>query len=320
MAVYTHLGAEQLIELISHYDVGDLVSVKGIAEGVSNSNWLIETTQARYILTMYERRIEIDDLPFFLNLLDHLAARDCPVPATIHDCDGAAFRMMDGKAVALFEFLPGVSVDMANPAQARAVGVALAEMHVQSNDFSMTRTNDLRPPDWQALFDQCGTSRIAAIDTQLASIIGDHMPALAVNWPTDLPISTIHADLFPDNVLLLGDGVSGLIDFYFACTDFTAYDLAVTHASWCFSGDGREFSADISDALIAGYNSVRPLQPGEIAALPLLAKGAAMRFVATRTYDWIDTPDDALVTKKDPMDFARRLLFYDANGSEIFRG
>lgn len=323
MAVYTHLGAEQLASLIAHYDVGDLVSAKGIAEGISNSNWLIETTGAdgsgaRFILTMYERRIELEDLPFFLSLLDHLSAQDCPVPRTIHDRSGATSRLVDGKAVALIEFLPGVSVDHPTPAQARAVGVALAQLHAASEGFGGERANDLRPVDWNALMQECGDTGLASIDASLPDFVAQHMPRLIADWPEDLPRSIIHADLFPDNVLMLGDKVSALIDFYFACHDITAYDLAVTHTAWCFADEGATFLPEISGALLAGYFSARTLSDAEHSALPLLAQGAAMRFLATRCFDWIDTPADALVTRKDPMDFARRLQFYVDNGERVF--
>ncbi|MXP13433.1 homoserine kinase [Altererythrobacter confluentis] len=327
MAVYTHLGADDLAGLIAEYNVGSLLSAKGIAEGVSNSNWLLETSGAdghgaarqatRFILTMYERRIELDDLPFFLGLLDHLAARGGPVPRTIHDRSGAAFRMMDGKAVALIEYLPGVSIDRPSPAQARAVGRALAGMHVASADFAATRANDLAPPDWQDLFQQCG-SGLATINASLPRIVETHLSAIMAGWPDDLPRTTIHADLFPDNVLMLGDDVSGMIDFYFACTDMAAYDLAVTHAAWSFGGPGTMFKPEIGQALVAGYEDIRPLTQAERAALPLLAQGAAMRFVATRAFDWINTPDDALVARKDPMDFVKRLQFYAEAGDGPF--
>lgn len=323
MAVYTHLGAEALADLIGHYDVGELVSAKGIAEGVSNSNWLIETTGAdgngaRFILTMYERRIDVQELPFFLGLLDHLAAKNCPVPATIHDRAGNAYRTLDGKSVALIEFLPGVSIDEPTPQQARAVGRALAQIHTASEDFPAARANDLRPADWGKLFDQCGDDAIAAISADLLAAIRSHLPTLIHDWPEHLPKGIIHADLFPDNVLMLNDKVSGLIDFYFACTDIAVYDLAVTHAAWCFSDDGTHFRSDISDALIGGYLSSRSLTSAEHKALPVLAKGAAMRFIATRTFDWIDTPDTALVARKDPMSFVRRLNHYDALGHNAF--
>ena len=315
MAVYTHLGAEDLATLIAEFDVGELTSAKGIAEGVSNSNWLVETTGrdgrgARFILTMYEFRIELEDLPFFLSLLDHLAARGCPVPRTIHDRSGALYRMIGDKAVALIEFLPGVSVSHPTAGQARAVGRALAQLHLASADFPATRANAMGLAESRRLADACGTAGMAEIDPALAALVARELPRLEAAWPADLPRSVIHADLFPDNVLMLGDEVTGLIDFYFACTDLTAYDLAVTHAAWCFDGEGRQFDPAISAALIAGYEELRPLSPAERAALPVLARAAALRFTMSRAYDWLNTPADALVVRKSPMAFARRLEFY----------
>ena len=315
MAVYTHLGAEVLAGLVAEYDVGALTSVKGIAEGISNSNWLVETTGAdgagaRFILTMYEYRIELADLPFFLALLDHLADKSCPVPRTIHDRAGQRFRLLDGKAIALIEFLPGVSVSAPTPGQAEAVGRALAQLHLAAADFAATRANGMGPAEWQRLADALGPNGLAAIDPLFAAQVARDLPAVIAAWPADLPRGTIHADLFPDNVLMLGNRVAGLIDFYFACTDLLAYDLAVTHAAWCFSADGRQFDAALSAALLTGYEAVRPLEPAERAALPLLAQGAALRFAMTRAWDWVHTPADALVTRKDPLAYARRLEFY----------
>jgi len=317
MAVYTTLSAADLAALIAEYDVGELVSAKGIAEGVSNSNWLIETTGGRYILTMYEARVEITDLPFFLGLLDHLSARGSPVPRTIHDRTGAAYRLVGGKAAALIEFLPGVSVDTPSAAQAGAVGRALAGLHLDAADFPGERANAMALPKWRELFDGCGEGGLRAIDPALPDLVAREMAYLSAHWPRDLPRSVIHADLFPDNVLLLGDKVCGLIDFYFACTDITAYDLAVTHAAWCFGRDAS-FRPDIAQALVAGYAARRPLSAEEWNALPLLARGAALRFVATRAYDWLHTPADALVTRKDPMEFVRRLSFYATEGARAF--
>ena len=324
MAVYTQLGAEALADIIASFGVGQLLSAKGIAEGVSNSNWLIETeggdgTAARFILTMYEQRTEVSDLPFFLGLLDHLAARGCPVPRTIHDRQGQSFRLHQGKALALIEFLPGVSVSDPSPAQARAVGAALGQIHLGGADFPGQRTNSLGLGAWRQLATACGDAGLASIEIELADLVKHELARLEGEWPDDLPRSVIHADLFPDNVLLLGDRVTGLIDFYFACTDITAYDVAVTHAAWCFSSDGRRFDRDLSDALLSGYESVRPLSEGERAALPILARGASMRFLMTRAYDWMNTPADAMVTRKDPLAFARRLEFYSERGnSRIF--
>jgi len=314
MAVYTKLSAADLASLVAEYDVGALVSAKGIAEGVSNSNWLIETSGhegsgARFILTMYEARVAVEDLPFFLGLLDHLAAKGSPVPRTIHDRSGATYRMVDGKAVALIEFLPGVSVDEPSAAQAHAVGQALAGLHLDAADFAGKRPNGMALQTWHDLLSQCGQDGLRSIDPALPALVESELLHLTAKWPQGLPRSVIHADLFPDNVLLLDDEVTGLIDFYFACNDVTAYDLAVTHAAWCFAKDGA-FRPEVAEALLAGYTERRPLSAAEREALPTLARGAAMRFIATRAYDWLNTPADARGTRKDPMDFARRLSFY----------
>lgn len=321
MAVYTHLGAEEMSALIARFDVGTLVSAKGIAEGVSNSNWLLETTGkdgagARFILTMYEFRIELEDLPYFLSLLDHLAAKGCPVPRTIHDRDGNLFVSEHGpnrdKALALIEFLPGVSVSTPTAGQARAVGAELARLHLAAADFPASRANGMGVAEWQRLAAACGPEGLARINPELAAIVAEELPRLAASWPTDLPAGVIHADLFPDNVLMLGDKVTGLIDFYFACNDLIAYDLAVTHVAWCFDKHDV-FQPDVSQALIEGYETLRPLSAEERAVLPLLGQGAAMRFAMSRAWDWLNTPADALVTPKDPMGPARRLGFYKAN-------
>ncbi|HSG54725.1 MAG TPA: homoserine kinase [Paracoccaceae bacterium] len=321
MAVYTQLSSDDLAALIAQYDVGDVVSAKGIAEGVQNSNFLVDTTGkggagSRYILTIYESQTVVKDLPFFLGLLDHLSASGCPVPQTIHDRSGASFRKFGNKALALIEFLSGISLDHPTSAQALSVGRALAQLHLASGQFAATRENDLGPAGWDRLAAACA-SDFASMDPALGPLVQAELASLASAWPQDLPRGAIHADLFPDNVLMLGDTVTGLIDFYFACTDMFAYDVAITHAAWCFSADGKQFDPAISAALLEGYEALRPLSVAERAALPVLARGAALRFTLTRAYDWVNTPADALVTKKDPMAFARRLQFYSAH-PELF--
>ncbi len=324
MAVYTHLGAEDLARLIAQYDVGELVSAKGIAEGVSNSNWLVETTGGsggsvgagtRFILTLYERRIDYADLPYFLDLLDHLAGKGCPVPRTMHDRQGASFRMVDGKAAALIEFLPGVSPTRPTPAQAHAVGAVLARLHLAARDFPRTRANAMDFAASAAILDTCGAQALATIAPALPAMIGHAQAAAALDL-SGLPHSQTHTDLFPDNVLMLGDRVTGLIDFYFACTGPMVLDLAVTHAAWCFGSDNA-YRPDCGAALAEGYQSVRRLTPDERALFTEVAKGACLRFVASRAEDWLDTPDDALVTRKDPMQFAQRWHFYDQAGAGL---
>jgi homoserine kinase type II len=323
VAVYTHLGAEDLARLIAQYDVGDLVSAKGIAEGVSNSNWLVETTGSgtsgtRFILTLYERRIDYADLPYFLDLLDHLAGKACPVPRTMHDREGASFRMVEGKAAALIEFLPGVSPTRPTPEQARSIGAVLANLHLAAQDFPRTRANAMDFAASAAILDACGADALATIDPGLPVML-DHARAAAALDVAALPQSQTHTDLFPDNVLMLGNRVTGLIDFYFACTGQMVLDLAVTHAAWCFDA-ANAYRPDCGAALIEGYQSVRRLDSAERALFADVAKGACLRFVASRAEDWLDTPDDALVTRKDPMQFVDRWRFYDVHGAGLLAG
>ncbi len=309
MAVYTHIGAEDMATILSEFDVGELVSVKGIAEGVQNSNYLVDTSKARFILTVYETQVDVADLPFFLSLLDHLAEKGCPVPATIHDRTGSATSQWQGKSLALIEFLPGVSVSHPTPAKARAVGTALAQLHVAATDFPLSRANSLGLDGWLALAAKCGDD-LDLIQLGLKARVAEECAYLSHNWPASLPHSVIHADLFPDNVLMKGDAVGGLIDFYFSCTDIRAWDVAITHAAWSFSADGSRYDAAVGDALVAGYESLMPLSADERAAFAILARGACLRFLLTRAWDWMNTPADALVTRKDPIAFLRRLDHY----------
>ncbi|MDM7955024.1 homoserine kinase [Blastomonas sp.] len=313
MAVYTHVSAEMMAQFLGDYDTGDLISFKGIAEGVENSNFLVETRGGsdghRFILTLYEKRVDPGDLPFFMALLDHLAMRGCRVPRAIADRKGIQIRELAGRPACLIEFLEGISLSTPTPAQAEAAGAALADLHLAVADFGGSRPNSMGPAAWQDLASRCA-GQWQQVDPALEHLVRAELAYLKANWPSDLPQSVIHADLFPDNVLMLGDRVSGLIDFYFSCTDARAYDLAITHSAWCFSTDGTKFEPALSAALLQGYRSRLTLTENERAALPILARGAALRFTLSRAYDWINTPADALVTRKDPMAFARRAAFY----------
>ncbi len=311
MAVYTAVSAEELGAFLERYDLGMLVSAKGIAEGVENSNYLVETTGGRFILTLYEKRVAEADLPYFLGLMRHVADKGLPVPHPIRDRDGEALQTLNGRRACLIEFLPGLSLSEPEPTHCRAVGEVLGRMHGALADFAGFRANTLGPADWRRLADACA-GRWGEIDPSLEALVGEELAFLDGAWPKGLPVSAIHADLFPDNVLMRGDRVAGLIDFYFACNDIRAYDLAVTHGSWCFSGDGETFFADRSEALMAGYEAGHGLSGDERAAFPVLCRGASLRFLLTRAYDWINTPAGALVTRKDPMAYARRLARYRA--------
>ncbi|MCW2380942.1 MULTISPECIES: homoserine kinase [unclassified Sphingobium] len=314
MAVYTQVPAETLALFLERYDVGTLLAAKGIAEGVENSNYLVDTTGAdgngaRFILTLYEKRVDVADLPFFMDLLDHVGARGCPVPRFIHDREGKALQTLCERPAALIEFLNGVSVTHPTPPQARSAGAALGQFHRAAEDFSGERPNTLGPEGWHRLANDCGGA-LDTIQPGLEQRVRTELAYLDAHWPDALARGVIHADLFPDNVLMRGDEVGGLIDFYFSCTDIRAYDLAIMHGAWCFGPDGRDFDSAVALALIAGYRATHGLTAEEYAALPVLARGAALRFLLTRAYDWINTPANALVTRKDPLAYLRRLDFY----------
>jgi homoserine kinase type II len=310
MAVYTHVEPDDLAALVARYDIGTVLSCKGIAEGVENSNFLLETTGGRFILTLYEKRVSEGDLPFFVDLLNHLAGQNCPVPAMIRDRGGVAIQQVSARAACIIQFLPGISLTRPTPKQCEAAGAALGAMHRALEGYTGARANSMGHRHWREVAD--ATGNLDVVLPGLQALVDDELAYLEKHWPADLPTHVIHADLFPDNVLMLGDQVTGLIDFYFAASDFRAYDLVITHASWAFSADGSRCDPARAQALMRGYAREVALTDAEVAALPLLARGASLRFLLTRAHDWVHTPVDALVTRKDPSPFLARLQRYSA--------
>jgi homoserine kinase type II len=308
MAVYTEVGDADLEALLKAYDLGALLSFKGIAEGVENSNFLLRAESGTYILTLYEKRVAEADLPFFLGLMEYLAGRGirCPLPVRGHD--GKALRRIAGRPAALITFLEGMSVRRPQTHHCAAVGKALAEMHEAGQGFSLHRTNALSLADWRPLFAMSG-ARADEVEPGLTRLVEAELDVLESAWPAGLPAGVIHADLFPDNVFFLKGRFSGLIDFYFACNDLFAYDLAVCLNAWCFEADST-FNVTKGRALIEAYAAVRGLSPAERAALPILSRGAALRFLLTRLYDWLTVPPGALVIPKDPREYLRKLRFH----------
>jgi homoserine kinase type II len=314
MAVYTEVSDEALADFLAAYDIGTAISFKGIAEGVENSNYLLLTTAGQYVLTLYEKRVDPADLPYFLGLMTHLSAHGltCPVPVAARD--GALSRPLCGRPAAVQTFLPGVWPRRVRNEHCGAVGAALATLHAAGEGFPLTRANALGPAGWRPLHARC-QGRADEVRSGLGEEIEAALDAILGAWPDGLPQGQIHADLFPDNVFFLGDRLSGLIDFYFACTDLYAYDVAVCLNAWCFEPDGS-FNVTKAKLLLGGYTARRPLTPAERAALPTLAAGAALRFLLTRLHDWLHHPPGAFVTPKDPLEYARKLRFHRAARSE----
>lgn len=312
MAVYTEVSDEELEAFVAAYDIGGVVSCKGIAEGVENTNYLLQTEAGSFILTLYERRVRRGDLPFFIGLMDHLAARGLACPTPVHGRDGNALRELCGRPAAIVSFLQGMWPRRITVRHCALLGEAMARMHLAGADFPLRRPNDLSVASWRPLLED-SAARADSVRPGLRDVVEVELDRLEAQWPSGLPTGIVHADLFPDNVFFLGDRCSGIIDFYFACTDALAYDIGICLNAWCFEPDGA-FNATKARALLSAYRRVRPISAEELAALPLLACGAAMRFLLTRLYDWLHTPPDALVKRKDPLEYLHKLRFHQGVG------
>ena len=308
MAVYTEVSDDDLAAFVASYGLGALLSYKGIAEGVENTNYLVHTEKGPIFLTLYEKRVAPQDLPFFLGLMEHLAKAGLNCPTPVRDLQGRLLRELSGRPAALVTFLEGVWIRRPQPRHCGALGQAMATLHLAGQGFALTRANALGIGGWRPLY-QRFQARADEIAPGLAATIEQELDDLERHWPANLPQGIIHADLFPDNAFFLGDRLSGLIDFYFACNDALAYDVAIALSAWCFESD-HSFNITKGQALLRGYQGVRALTPPERAALPLLARGAALRFLLTRAYDWLHTASDALVSRKDPLEYLRRLKFH----------
>jgi len=308
MAVYTEISDEDLVAFVAEYAIGDVLSCTGIAEGIENSNFHLVTERGAFILTLFEKRVEPAELPFFIGLMEHLSRRGVPCPAPVPGRDGAVLRRLGAKPAVIVTFLAGMWPRRVQNHHCAALGCAMARMHVAGGDFSMSRANTLGVDSWRGLLNACD-GRGDALAPGLTAELESELDVLEDDWPGDLPSGVIHADLFPDNVFFRGETLSGLIDFYFACTDAFAYDLAVGLNAWCFERDG-DFNATKARKMLGAYRAVRALSEAEMQALPLLARGAAMRFLLTRLFDRLNTPAGALVNPKDPLEYLRKLRFH----------
>ncbi|MGI9524219.1 MAG: homoserine kinase [Hyphomicrobiaceae bacterium] len=313
MAVYTEVSDDDMAAFAESYGLGELLSFKGIAEGVENSNYLVVCSSGQYILTLYEKRVRPSDLPFFLGLMEHLAASGFPCPVPLRDAQGRNLRQLCGRPAAMISFLSGLWVRRPKVIHCHLAGQALARMHEAGCGYLLERDNALGPSGWRHLFDRFA-GEADQISQGLRDTIERELEFVRAQWPCDLPAGVIHADLFPDNIFFRGEQVTGVIDFYFACNDYFAFDVAVCLNAWCFEAD-YSFNVTKGRALLSGYQSVRRMAAEECAALPILARGAALRFLLTRAFDWLNTAPDAFVRPHDPVPYLRRLRFHQAIGS-----
>jgi len=308
MAVYTEVSFEDLERLLEQYDIGQPLSFKGIAEGIENSNFYLQTDRGAFILTLYEKRVHAEDLPFFIGLMEHLAKRGIHCPLPVKNRDGKALVTLNRRSAAIVTFLTGIALRRPDATHCAAAARALADLHKAQDGFGMVRRNALGPSGWRPLAEAIHGAD--SIEDGLIALINGSLDELVAGWPGHLPGGVIHADFFPDNVLFVGNEVGGVIDFYFACNDAFVYDLAIMLNSWCFELDGS-FNITKGQALINAYRQQRPLSEAEIAALPVLMRGAALRFLLTRTYDWLNPDPNAMVRPKDPREYSKKLRFHN---------
>lgn len=308
MAVYTHIDDTTLTSFMQDYDIGRLVSFRGIAEGVENTNYFIETDRARFILTIFEKRVSPEDLPFYLEFMRHLQKKGLPCPDVITTKAGKTISYIGNKAAIISTFLEGEWPRIVAPHHCMTLGMTIGHMHKAAKDFPMKRRNNLSLPAWRALISAC-QDRADSVEKGLYKFLEAELDYLEKAWPKYLPRGASHTDLFCDNVFFNGEKLSGIIDFYFACTDYFSYDLMLAMNSWCFDRLGV-LDTDKSAALLAQYHKTRPFTKSEIKALPVFGRGAAMRIIATRLYDWLNPAPGALVKAKDPMEHVRILRFH----------
>jgi homoserine kinase type II len=318
MAVYTEVSDDALRAFLALYEIGEVTSFKGIAEGVENSNFLMRTGGGQFILTLYEKRVKAGDLPFFIGLMEHLAQRGVTCPQPVRNRAGSALGDLAGRPATIVTFLDGLWIRRPNVRHCAEVGEALARMHLAGADFPLKRRNALSLEGWRSLFG-AAEARADEVASHLRDESAAELAFLEAHWPKGLPTGVIHADLFNDNVFFLGENLSGLIDFYFACNDALAYDLAICLSAWCFEPD-NEFNVSKGRAMTAGYERVRPLGEAEIAALPLLARGGALRFMLTRLVDWLNVPAGAKVAPKNPLEYRDKLRFHQRVRSAVDYG
>ncbi len=308
MAVYTKVSENDAAEFLRAYDLGTLTELVGIKQGVENTNYFLTTTQGRYVLTLYEKRVNEGDFPFFFGLMEHLVKKGISCPLPIKTRDGGTLGRLAGRPAVIISFLEGAPAPRITPEACAATGRALATLHLAAADFPIRRANGVALPEWERLLTS-SKARADEVYPGLGALMQEELDYLRMRWPQDLPEGVIHADLFPDNVFFNGPDICGVIDFTFACNDLLAYDLALCLNAWCFERD-TAFNITKARALIKGYQEVRMLTPEETKMLPLLARGAALRILSTRLYDWLNQVPDALVKPKDPLDYLTRLQFH----------
>ena len=311
MAVYTKLKEQDINNILSNYSIGKLKSFKGIQEGIENTNYYLLVEEKKYILTIYEKRVNPKDLPFFSDLMTGLNHRNFKCPVPIINNNNKTISDYNGKKLMIVSFLEGKAKQVLTPDDCKQVGVEVAKMHEITKEFTVRRNNNLSISSWRKLFnsvkDQC-----VKIDKDLPKLIEANLVDVEKNWPKNLPCGIIHADLFSDNIFFHNEKLNGIIDFYFSCNDFYSFEIAICFNALCFDGEKNNLSFNVTKAknFINGYSSIRKLLDDERESIKVLSQGAALRFLLTRVFDALNTVEGAIVKVKDPLEYLKRLEFH----------
>ena len=311
MAVYTKFNRNKIEEILSNYNLGKLNQFKGIEEGIENSNYFLSVEKKKFILTVYEKRVRSEDLPFFSNLMSSLNKSNFKCPAPIINKQNKTITDFEGKKLMIVSFLEGKAKQNLSPLNCKSVGIEVAKMHKITSNFKFKRDNDLSVKSWRTLFNSV-KDKCSKIHKDLPKLIEENLDDVEKNWPANLPRGIIHADLFHDNIFFIKDKFSGIIDFYFSCEDFLAFEIAICFNALCFDGLKENLSFNVTKAknFIDGYTSVRKLSDEEKNNIKVLSQGAALRFLLTRVFDAINKVEGAIVKIKDPVEYLKRLEFH----------
>ena len=313
MAIYTKLSENNLKEFFLKYNLGKLLNYKGIQEGIENTNYFIQTDKGKFILTVYEKRTEEKDLPFFMGLMRNLFDANFPSPEPIINKNGNYITEISGKKAAVVSFLEGSAKKNLSPDNCHEVGIQAAKLHVITKNLTGKRENSLSVNSWKKIYKNVQKD-CSRIHSNLARIIERNLDEIESNWPKNIPSGIIHADLFPDNIFFKGNNLTGIIDFYFSCYDFYAFEITICLNALCFEGQKENLSFNVTKAkkFIDGYSTIRKLSEEEKKSLKILCQGAAIRFLLTRVFDYLNLKEGALVKIKDPIEYLKRLEFHNS--------
>jgi len=312
MAVYTKLSEKDLIEFLSKYNIGKIQKHEEIKEGIENTNYFIQTEKGKFILTVYEKRVEEQDLPFFVGLMKNLFDKKFPSPEPIINKNGNYISEILGKKAAVVSFLNGAAKKSLNPDDCHKIGINTAKLHLITKNLSGKRENKLSVNSWRKIYNKVKKD-CSTIHPNLSQVIEKNLDEIEKNWPKNIPAGIIHADLFPDNIFFKNNELSGIIDFYFSCYDFYAFEIAICLNALCFEGKNENLSFNVTKAkkFIDGYSSIRKLDKSEKESLKILCQGAAIRFLLTRVFDYLNLIEGAIVKIKDPIEYLKRLEFHN---------